>query len=281
MARLLAISQCTLYANNRRKARQKKPLYASIPTLLYLLSHPQNELFQRRLVPGILKPGSLRLDRRIGIVPSYVHGFLHLSPHLFLSNLVLTGNLADDSRRTLLFSLRVHFSISFVCVSAKGNGNDDTWNEVFLLALLIMRWYTVEICRIRVIKDKKIPHAPKEGAGMVSAFIDHYFQNPQQPPLLVNREILKLPGNGAALLARCNIQHISEKLVGIALERVGYGDKGVELWRFETTLDIADIFGRQINHLCKLRLRETTGLPCFLYPSAHFLSVHTIPPYRQ
>ena len=103
----------------------------------YLARHPQNELFQRRLVPGILKPGPLRLDSRIGIASSHVHGFLHVPPHLFLGNLVLTGNLADDSRRPLQFSLRVHSSISFVCMSAKGNGNDNSWNEVFLLAILL------------------------------------------------------------------------------------------------------------------------------------------------
>ena len=57
---------------------------------------------------------------------------------------------------------------------------------------------------------------------MGSAFINHYFQNSQQPPLLVNREILQLPGNGAAFLARRNVQHISEKLICVTLERVGY-----------------------------------------------------------
>ena len=116
---------------------------------------------------------------------------------------------------------------------------------------------------------------------MDSAFLDHYFQNSQQPPLLVNREILQLPGNGAAYLARRNVQHISEELICVTLERVGYGDEGVQFRCLKSALDIADIFGRQINHLCKLRLRETAGLPRFLYPSAHFLSVHTIPPYRQ
>ena len=116
---------------------------------------------------------------------------------------------------------------------------------------------------------------------MDSAFIDHDFQNSQQPPLLVNREILQLPGDGAAFLTRCNVQHVGKKLIGVALERIGYGDEGVQFRCLKSTLNIADIFGRQINHLCKLRLRETAGLPRFLYPSTHFLSVHTIPPYRQ
>ena len=77
------------------------------------------------------------------------------------------------------------------------------------------------------------------------------------------------------------LKSVGKKLIGVALERVGYGDEGVQFRCLKSTLNIADIFGRQINHLCKLRLRETAGLPRFLYPSAHFLSVHTIPPYRQ
>ena len=116
---------------------------------------------------------------------------------------------------------------------------------------------------------------------MGSAFINHYFQNSQQPPLLVSRERLQLPGDRAAFLACRYIQNVGKKLIGVALERVGYGDEGVQFRCLKSALDIADIFGRQINHLCKLRLRETTGFPRFLYPSAHFLSVHTIPPYRQ
>ena len=43
---------------------------------------------------------------------------------------------------------------------------------------------------------------------MGSAFINHYFQNSQQPPLLVNRENLQLPGDRAAFLACRNVQHI-------------------------------------------------------------------------
>ena len=57
---------------------------------------------------------------------------------------------------------------------------------------------------------------------MDSAFLDHYFQNSQQPPLLVNREILQLPGNGAAFLACRYIQNVGEELIGVTLERVGY-----------------------------------------------------------
>ena len=95
------------------------------------------------------------------------------------------------------------------------------------------------------------------------------------------RERLQLPGDRAAVLACRYIQNVGEKLIGVTLERVGYGDERVQFRCLKSTLNIADIFGRQINHLCKLRLRETAGLPRFLYPSAHFLSVHTIPPYRQ
>ena len=116
---------------------------------------------------------------------------------------------------------------------------------------------------------------------MDSVFINHYIQNPEDSSLLLSRKLLEFSGNRAALPARRHVQNIGEELVSVALERVGYGDEGVELWRLESTLDITDIFGRQINHLCKLCLRETASLPHFLYPSAHFLSVHTIPPYRQ
>jgi len=79
---------------------------------------------------------------------------------------------------------------------------------------------------------------------MDSAFIDHDFQNSQQPPLLVNREILQLSGDGATLLARRNVQHIGEELVGVALKRVSYSDEGVQFRCLKSALDIADIFGR-------------------------------------
>ena len=103
----------------------------------FLARHPQYELLQRRLIPGILKPDPLRLDSRIGIAPSRIHGFLHVPPNLFLGDVVVTGNLADDPRGPLQFSLRVHSSISFVCVSAKGNRNANRWGEVFLLAMVV------------------------------------------------------------------------------------------------------------------------------------------------
>ena len=96
---------------------------------------------------------------------------------------------------------------------------------------------------------------------MDSAFIDHDFQNCQQPPLLINREILQLSGDGAAFLARSNVQYVGKKMVGVALERVDYGDEGVQFRCLKPALDVADISCRQINHLCKLRLREIT---CFL-----------------
>ena len=60
------------------------------------------------------------LDSRIGIAPSHIHGFLHVSPHFFLGDVVVTGNLADDPCRPLQFSLRVHSSVSFVSVSTNG-----------------------------------------------------------------------------------------------------------------------------------------------------------------
>ena len=82
---------------SEEKQGRESPLYASITTLPNLSRHPQNELFQRRLVPGILKPGPLRLDSRIGIAPSHIHGFLHVPPYFFLGDVVVTGNLADDA----------------------------------------------------------------------------------------------------------------------------------------------------------------------------------------
>ena len=45
-------------------------------------------------------------------------------------------------------------------MSAKGNGNANRWGEVFLLAILIIRGDTVEICRILSRKIKKDPYAP-------------------------------------------------------------------------------------------------------------------------
>ena len=95
-----------------------------------------------------------------------------------------------------------------------------------------------------VAKNKKYPHAPNQGAGMGSAFIDHDFQYSQQPPLLIDRKSLQLPRDRGALLARRHVQNVGKKLVGVTLERICYGNEGVELWRLEATLDIADIFGR-------------------------------------
>ena len=57
---------------------------------------------------------------------------------------------------------------------------------------------------------------------MGSAFINHYFQNSQQPPLLVSRERLQLPGDSAAFLACRYIQNVGEELICVTLERVGY-----------------------------------------------------------
>ena len=99
--------------------------------------------------------------------------------------------------------------------------------------------------------------------------------------MLINRESLQLPGDKTALLARRHIQDVGEKLIGITLQCIGYGDEGVQFRRFESAFDITDILGRQIHHLCKFRLSEPAGLPHFLNPSAHFLSIHTNPPYSQ
>ena len=82
-------------------------------------------------------------------------------------------------------------------------------------------------------------------------------------------------------MVRRHVQNIVKKLVGVTLERICYGDEGIEFWCLEAALDIADILGRQIDHLCKFRLGESTDLPHFLNPSARFLTVHTIPPYKQ
>lgn len=98
-----------------------------------------------------------------------------------------------------------------------------------------------------VAKNKKISPRPKSGVGMASAFVNHYFQNSQQPPLLIDRESLQLPGDKAALLARRHIQDVGEKLVGITLQRIGYGNEGVQFRRFESALDITDIAERSLS----------------------------------
>ena len=60
-----------------------------------------------------------------------------------------------------------------------------------------------------------------------TGFIDHYFKNAKDPPLLLWGKSQQLLGDKAAFPSGGDIEDIRQKQVRVTLERVGDGNKGV------------------------------------------------------
>jgi len=77
-----------------------------------------------------------------------------------------------------------------------------------------------------------------------AGLINHDLQYSENPTLLRNGQGQQLLGDKATLLPGGDVKHIRKKQIGVTLQRVCEGDKGIEFRGLEATFDIADIFGR-------------------------------------